>query len=893
MPDRWTDWCRRQVPPEEREALFDPSLADLQLDWAARAGGGPSWLVRTAATLRLAWQCRQVARRGRPVGRSVPRRVSRPPIAIAHVRVALRRLIRQPVFSITAVLTLALGIGANLAVAAFVQSFLLSPIDAPEPDRLFRVVQQTPAGETTEILSWLNYVDARDGAAGVDLAAHGPATALVGPPGEAEERTVELVSGNYFRVLGQVPLAGRLIDERDNVTELSSPVAVLSEAYWRTRFGSDPAVVGRPLLVNGSPLEIVGIAREGFRGTFFAHPIDFWTPVMMQQQVRPRGLTLERRTWGWLRLIGRLSSDTSLEAAQAQLDAVAADVNRRFPPRLDADSFGLSATPAAALSDSDRGLLGPVLATSLAFTILLFVVTCANLAGVMQARMLARRRELAIRQSLGAGRSRVLVEWMAECLLLALAGGALGLVTARGVVGWIGTLRPPEQLVGSLSLAAVADWRLGAYALGLSVLAAGIFGLLPAWRAGRNVPMTTLRDEGITSTGSRAAVRVRRALVVVQLALSGVLLVAAGLLGRSLAHEQAFSPGFETGHLGLLAFDLERQRVPNADRRHLADDVLEQIRRDPEVREAELGFRTPLGFGDDVMGFRLAGHTPSDGRDYFTFDFNLVGRRYFAALGVSFVRGGPWPAILAPDGPPQVVINETMARRFWGDRNPVGDTIEIVGGPHAAIAGVVEDISYYAVGERAIPYVYLPAEVRMPAQFVVHVRTTGDPAPVIGRLARSIGAVDGRLAAFDVMTFEELRRAPLFPARLLVVTAAVFSTLALVLAGTGLYGVVAMSVGQRTREIGVRIALGARPESVLRAVLGEAVALAAAGIALAMAGGYAAAGALGAWLFQVSRFDPAAYGAVAVLLTGLAVAAAWLPARRAARVDPVVALRQS
>ena len=891
MPDRWTAWWRRRVPEPARTLAFDPALADLQRAWRHRPARRFEPARRRCEIVRLVLQCRRLrwtadADRER---RSVIEVLM---LWSPVLRVALRRLRGQPLFTVSAIVTLAVGIGANLAVGAYVYGFLLSPVNAPDAGQLVRVAATSAGSDPEAIVSWPVYQDARDGLRGVDLAAHAFATAQIGGGEGSELRPVELVSGYYFRVLSQVPLAGRLLGEADNVAELAHPVVVLNEAYWRSRFGADPRVVGAALVVNGTPFEVVGVAAPGFGGTYRAHPVDLWAPIMMQQIVRPRGLTVDRRTWGWLQIIGRRGADVTIDLTAQQLAAVAADLDRRFPPGAGRAGAGFHVSDAAALSAGDEALLAPVLAVTLSFTALLFVVTCANLAGVMQARLLARRRELAVRQALGGSRGRVLAEWLVECLALAGAGGLLGLIAARGLLVVVSGLRPPEQLLGNLSLATAFDARVWVSALVLTLLAALIFGVLPAWSAARRPPGAGLRDDARTATGGRAAVRLRRAAVVVQLAASGLLLLCGALLARSLANQQAFDPGFDTARLGLLSIDLARQRVPQADRRALAEAALDRLRRDPDVRHAAYATHVPLGFGQDVFGFRIPGHTPPDDRNVVPIDVGLVSANYFAVLGVPFVAGRAWPADLPADAAPVVVVNETMAARFWAGANPVGDVIEIGSNQPVRIAGVVRDVAYYEVGGDPLPFVYLPAELRVPGAFTLVVRTADDPAPVLGRLAQGLEGVDRRLSPHEALTFEALRRVPLFPARVLAGASWAFGVMAIVLAGVGLYGLVSMSVGSRTREIGVRMTLGAQPDAVLRAVLGEAAALALAGIGIALAGGVLIASLLEAWLFEVSPFDPLSSGLVAVVLFGLALVAAWHPAHRAARVDPSVVLRE-
>ncbi|HET9371108.1 MAG TPA: FtsX-like permease family protein, partial [Vicinamibacterales bacterium] len=672
--------------------------------------------------------------------------------------------------------------------------------------------------------------------------------------------------------------------------ELAHPVAVISDAFWRAGFGGDPSIVGKTIRINGASFEVIGVAPAGFRGTFNAHVIDLWVPVTMQQIARPRGLALDRPGWGWLSMIGRLEGGRSIADATRELGVVAADLDRRFPLR---NKRAFTVTPAAAVAEHDRRNLQPVLVATFAFTALLFVVTCANLTGIMQSRLAARSLELAIRRSLGAGRVRLAWEWMTECVLIALAGGALGVVAARLTAGAIARMNLPTELLGDASFAVPIGPRVVLYALGLSLVAGVLFGAWPAWRASRLAAAVPLKHDSGSTIGGRHRAASRRLLVAVQMALSVVLLVAASLLVTSVGRQQAFDPGFPTDGLAMLTVNLQRQRVEPGSQRALADRALDVVRRQPGVRDADLGFRTPLSFGQDTLGFTIPGYVAGDGRPSVSIDFNAVGARYFETMGMRFVSGGAWDASAAATTI-HAVVNETAARTYFGGADPAGRTIELRGEGPVTIAGVVRDTSYYEIGEAPLPYIYLSAESRLPSPFTIHVRLD-DPAragEVLPRLATALGSADARLSPYDVMTFDELRRVPLFPARMLAGAAGGFGLLALVLTAIGLYGVVSASVAQRTREIGLRLALGARPATVLKGILIEAGWLTLAGAAVGFAGGYLAATSLRSWLFTVSPFDAGAYAAVAVLLAGITLFAAWWPARRAAGIDPISALRE-
>jgi predicted permease len=895
MPDRsrWLTFCRSLAPAELRERVFDPAIHDLRQARALRSGGRPpgvgSRLRDALAVLTIALECRRV-RWSAPDGPVANPATSRASIFWTTwsqaLRQAARRLRREPLFAFVAVATLALGIGANVAVFGFINAYLLAPLPVADPHDLVRVYGRT-SEFSYDVMSYPTYKDIRDGVPGLDLAAHGFASVLVGSGDAVEARPMELVTGNYFRMLRLTPFAGRFVEGSDDGAEGTGAVVVLGESLWRSKYAADRGIIGQTILLNGAPFQVVGIAPARFHGTEGASSIDLWATLSMQQVLRPRGLSLKARGWGWLGTIGRLSPGTTAAALDGMLARVAADIAQRFPAT--SAKLKLVATPASVLERTDRDSVTPVAGLTIAFTALLLVVTCANLAGLMQARAVRRRREMAVRHSLGAGRGRLLSEWLAECVVLAVAGGAVGLLVARLAIFGIAAFKPPVQLTGDLDLAAPFDWRVLLFAAGASLAAAAMFGLWPALRASAAPPTSLLKEDAVTTTGGRRGARMRRVAVLVQVAASAVLLVSAALLSTSLRHLQAFDPGFRTDNVSVASVDLGRLRIPAADQDAFRQRALAAVRSLPGVATVDIAYALPLMPGRDRIGFTIPGHTDANGLTAFSIDENAVGSEYFAAMGMTFVAGGTWnPA----DPAPGIVINETMAKRFWPDRNPVGQTMAIIDKPPVpvTIAGVVRDSAYYQLGERPMSYVFLPAEVVKPKRFAFVVRTsgTGDSLSAIGG---AIASADPRVKPYEMTTFEEARQVPLYPQKMLASAAAIFGTLALVLTGLGLYGVVSTSVGQRTREIGVRMALGARASDVQSGVIGEALVLVAFGAVAGLVGGYALSNGLTKWLFGVTPFDLAIYTAVVAVLAMLAIVAAWAPARRAAKVDPVVALR--
>jgi predicted permease len=889
MGERWIARARQTVPFPTRETCFDPVAADLQWTLASRLTDSGRWrhavwrLWFLIQLWRAAFQCRRL--HASSLARS--ERHAMFESAIRALRHAARRLIRQPRFTVTVACTLALGLGANITVFTFVDAFLLSPLPVPQPDRLLRVAEVRD-GEA-DITSYPNYRDVRDTTAGVlDLAAHVQVEVQVGDIDGGRLATAELVSGNYFRVMRLAPQAGRLLAEHDSQNELAHPYAVISDRYWRQHMGGAANAVGQRLIINGAAFEIVGIAPPGFDGTYVAHQVDLWVPIVMQGWVRPRGLSVERRTWGWLRMIGRIDDAATLERAEQAIERAAAGINREFPPARVSDAVAFAAFPATALSTDDAEGLTPVLAVSFAFTALLFLATCANLTGILQSRLASRAREIAIRQSLGAGRLRLAGEWMAECVLLAMLGGILALAVGIAGTRAVGAMDIPTELVGQVSFSAAMGWRVLAYTFAVSLVGGVLLGAGTAWRAARRTPLTTLKADGGTQVGGANATRGRRLTVVLQVACSAVLLVVAGLLAFSLSRQTAADPGFDADRLGLMSLSLQRQRVPQGEWRALTDRALSAALSTPGVQNVATAMRAPLGLGEDVQSVRIPGYTPPDDRPTVTVDFNTVSASYFDTLGLRFVAGGSWPASVAEA--PAVVINETMAKRFWQDGDALGRAI-VVGSTSGVVAGVVTDSAYYAIGETPRPMLYLPAEFQAGGNFGLFVRTDGDPSAVAANVARTLAAEDVRLTPANVMSFADLRQVPLFPARLLTMTAVAFGAVSLLLTVVGLYGVIAGSVADRSREIGVRLALGAEPWRVQRGVIREALVLALVGLVVGTIASAAVAAAMRDWLFTVSPFDPAVYAIVLALITVVAVASAWWPARAAAAVDPVRVLR--
>jgi predicted permease len=886
MGDRWVAVCARLVPPSLHSTVFEPAVADLLLDYDER-GRGASRLRRAALTVALASAILAAALECRRL--HVAPAVRNRGVALwTDARAAARALRRAPALTTVVVHLLGLGIGVNVVVFSFANTYLLASLPVPDADRLVRVYGRTPTRDL-DVVSYPFYRGVRDAATGLALAAHAEAPVRIGPASSGLESTAELVTGNFFQVMAARPVAGRLIAPADDLVEGAHPVVVIGETLWRAHFNADASLIGRTVLVNGAPFTVIGIAPASFRGAASAYAVsDLWAPLAMHDQIRPRGATRENADWGWLSMIGRLADGPTTAIAEQELATVAANLNRGVAPEY---VTSLDVLPASALPESDRRRAVSVLAVAGGMTALVLIAACANLAGVMQTRVLDRRRELALRRALGAAPSHLIRMLVIEALIVAGVAGAAGLAGGRLAAALIERWRPPAQLIGDMSFHTSLDWRVLVFAVAVTVLCAAAFALLPAMSAARASSSAALKDDGPTSTGGRHGARFRRVAVVVQVSSAIVLLVAGGLMVRSAIALSRVDPGFEPGNLAVFNVDFRRGRVPGDERRRTIEAALDRLRGAAGVQAAGIANAVPLGVEKNRMRIQVPGYVNPDGTTGESIAYAQVGRTYFEAIGIPIRRGAVWTTTTESSAGNVVVINETMARQFWSGRDPVGTRIIVVGRGPATVVAVARDSVYYELGEAPRPFMYIPAETALPESLAVIVRTTTPVRAMLAALAREIALVDERIAPLASTSFDALRQVPLYPSRAFASIALVFGALALLLTAVGLYGVVAGVVGQRTREFGVRLALGARGAQIVGVVLRDALLLAGIGVVAGLAAGRLVSDALGSWLFGVTAVDPATYAAVAGIVVAVTMAAAWIPARRAARIDPVTALR--
>ncbi len=801
------------------------------------------------------------------------------------VRYGARMLAKCPGFTATAILILGLGVGANATIFSWVEALLMKPLPGVAAvDRLVSVHGTTRTRRSIGI-SWPNFTDLRDakpaGIAG--MTAHRGVPINVRTTGEPERAWAELVSADFFDVVGVLAALGRALVPDDDRAPGVSPVVVLSYDYWQRRFGGDPSVVGSPILVNGRPFTIVGVAPEGFRGAMAAVQIDVWVPMMMQEVVMA-GDRLTARGNAWLDVVARLAPGATVAEAQAGLSVAAAQLATAYPDVN--EDYGVALYPLWRDPSSATAIMAPVLGLLVAVVGIVLLIACANLANLLLARGAGRQREVAVRLALGASRRRIVAQLMTESAMLALAGGAAGLAIAAWTSRLAGAFVPPTPL----PIVTEASLSPGVFLFGVT-LALGatiVFGLVPALQASRPELVPSLK-ETLGAIGSRRRAWIRATLVVAQVSLSVVLLVGAGLFVRTLENTQHADVGFDLENGLLASIDLLPAGYDQARGTTFFEALRERVSAVPGVTSAALARDIPLKlWGGSDTSAEIEGYEPAPGEEITVF-YDRVSPGYFETMGIDLL-GGRVLAATDTEGSARVaVINETMAKRYWKGQDPVGKRLRL--GEWATVVGVVRDVTHTTVGAPPVSFVYLPVYQWYRPDTTLVVRTAGDPIAVAGPIREVVRSLDPNLPLFDVQTMAEHRDLAMFIPRLAATLLGAFGVLALLLATVGLYGLLAFAVSQRTPEIGVRVALGAHRGDILRLVVGEGLRLAAIGVALGLAAALVAAPLLASQLVGVSARDGASYAVTSLVLIAAAAVACYLPARRAAGVDPLKALR--
>ncbi len=805
---------------------------------------------------------------------------------VQDLRQALRQLGRSPGFSLAAIACLGLAIGANTAVFSFADFFLLRSLPLSHPDQLVRAHIDWASGLKYGSFS---YPDYRDLAAESPVLSGMVASALqpfhLSTDGRNERIYGELVSGNYFSLLGvEVPL-GRAFASDEASTPGGRPVVVLSDRLWHERFAAAPDVVGRSVTLNGRPFTVIGVAAPGFAGVNTGLRSALFVPITMQPVVSGGGDLLAERGSHWIgAIIGRLQPGASLAQAREALNLAMDGLRQSYPETNTGKSVVLLAESQASLHPMVRGGFAAFIGLMFGIVVLVLLLACANVAGLLLSRAAGRQREVAMRLALGASRGRLVRQLLAESAVLAVLACAAGLAIAEVLLRFLGSYRLPVDLPLYLDLR--LDWKLLGFTAVVAAAAAVLFGLAPALQSSRPALVPALKDGG--GGGSRQ--RLRRALVAGQVALSLVLLIAASLVLESLGNARHLDVGFEAEHQLVAGVDLGLQGYDRARGREFQRTLLERVRALPGVVAAGWAKGVPLSFGSNQTTAIPEGYLTPAGANPPSLDYNVVGEGYFQAMGLPLLAGRGFAATDGADAPPVVVVNEALARKYWGDADPLGKRIHVRDEDHLVI-GLVPTGKYFSLGEAPKPFLYLSAERYYQAAGVLHVRTQGDPTPYLASVRQLVAGLDADLPVSQLKRMSDQLAFVLFPARLAAVVVAAFALLALVLAAVGLYAVVAYWVAQRVPEIGVRMALGAQARDVRRLVVGQMLGLTAAGVSIGLAAGVLLARAATKVLYGVDPASPRGFLAPLALLLAVIVVASFFPAVRATRVSPVQALR--
>jgi predicted permease len=805
---------------------------------------------------------------------------------LQNLRYAGRQMRRNPGFSVVVVVTIALGIGATTAIFSLANALLLRPLPVHEPGRLIGMVEVRESTDDTYACSYARIMEYREGVGEVvRFGAHGFSQLAFQAGDEARVLAGGFVTGDYFDLLGLVPAHGRFIVADEEVSGVPEPVAVISHALWQREFGGDPGVLGTTIRLNSQPVTVVGVAPAGFQGVERGFALDLWVPIPMYAVLNPGSDIYHPNREFWLVGLGRLLPGYDAAAAEAVLSGIALGMEERS--EWARGVVGVRVSPLTGVQPSFVGPLRLFFGLLLAAAGLVLLIACVNVAGMLLAQGTGRRREVAVRLALGAERRRLMGQLLTETTVLFLAGGAAGVLLASWLTRMLSTL--PQRMPGELSMVSLdvgMDARVIAFGLLLAGGTALLFGLAPALRATRPELVSALK-EGLGATARRS--RLRSAFVAGQIALCTLLLVSAGLLVRSLQSALAIDPGMDAHGVVVAAVDIGPHGYDEARGRLFFQQLRERLEARPEVQSVALAGQVPLTFTQNVYSVAIPGHETPEGGQTFSIDLNIVSGGYFGVLRIP-VEGRAFTAADGPDAARVAIVNRTMADRFWPGGDAVGQYVRM-GGAEVEIVGVAADGKYHRLVEDPIPYMYLPFGQSYQANMMVHVRAAGPVAPIPSLMRRELALVDATVPLHAPASLERAVRISLLPQRLAAMVIGSLGALGLLLAAVGLYGVLAFVVGQRTREFGVRMALGAGASHVFRLVFGQAGALVLTGLGVGLVLAFGATRLLSTLLVNVSPTDPATFVLVALVLGAVALLAAYGPARRATRVDPLITLK--
>lgn len=827
---------------------------------------------------------------------------------IKDLRFAFRSLFKHPGFTLIAVITLALGVGANSAIFSLVNATLLQPLPVSQPDQLVYVF----SGNANSVFSYLDYAEMRDRQQVFDgFIAWGGIGASLNSNDQTDQVGGAIVTGNFFEVLGVRAALGRTISPQDDLTPGAHPVTMISHGLWQRRFGGDPNIVGKQLLLNGNTFTVIGVTFPEFGGPQRGVTRDLYVPMMMQATMRPprAGYSgemnpdlLNVRRNRWLFTVGRLKPGVRIEQAQSSLTAIAKQQEEANPETnrnrgVLVSTFNESDNPAM------LGQLSSVAKLLMAVVGLVLLIACANIANLLLARGSARTKEIAIRLAIGATRGRIVRQLLTESVLLSMLGGGFGLLIAWWVGSSLKALPPPAGALPITPLFTI-DLRVLLFTLGLSLLAGIVFGLAPALRVSRPTLVPALKDEVWSAGGRGSLFSLRNILVVTQVALSVVLLIAAGLFLRSLYHARAIEPGFDSQKLVTVPLNINLLRYTKPQGREFYRQALERVETIPGVESASLARVVALSGGSSIRSLAIEGREQSDNQfrsdgagsmptDSQSVAANVVGARYFQTMGIGLLRGRDFNAQDTEERPKVIVVNEALVKKHFPGEEVLGRRLSFNGptGPWREIVGVVRDSKYVTLGEPSTPVTYLPLQQNHETGMTLHVRSVGEPSTIVAAVRNEVQSLEKNLPVSNPAPMNESVNNSLYAARMGAVLIGVFGGLALLLAAIGLYGVMSFAVSRRTRELGIRIALGAQAADIFRLVLRQGLGMVLLGLVIGLGAAAMVTRLLASFLYGISTTDAVTFTIIPVVLGAVALIACYVPARRATKVDPLRALR--
>ena len=810
------------------------------------------------------------------------------------IRQGVRILVKNPVFTLAAAVSLGLAIGANSAIFSMFNSLLWRPLAVESPGRLATVYSRTGDAPFYDAFSWLDYRDYAgdqrvfDGVAAYTVAAF----ALGGTDVQNAMLYGEAVSGNYFQVVKPRLQLGRGFLPEEGQTAGRDPVVVLADRFWRRQFAADRSVIGRNITLNNIAFTVVGVAEPGFHGIYAIYfAPDVWVPVTMLPRMNQANATmLDDRGNRTFRMMGRLRPDVTIDQAAAAMKTISRRLAATYPKtnkELDACVFAeLNTRPEVEIA----GGATTVALIFLAFTTLVLLIACANVANLLLSRAGARQKEIAMRLALGATRGRLIRQLLTESIILSLVAGAFGLVLGYLASRLMATVRVPTDL--PLVFDFHTDLRVVLFTVGMSVLAGVVFGLIPALQASRNDLVTAMK--ATTAEPTRRRFSLSSGLVVTQVAVSLALLVVAGLFLKSITGARTIDPGFRRDRLvlmslnpGLIGYDPARTAT-------FYRVLRDRVKTLPGIESATLAHYVPLDFSSDGGDMVIEGRAAEPGRHSVQSLSSVVDADYFRTLGTRIVEGRAFDERDTATSRSVIIVNQTFARRYWPGQSPIGKRVrfDTQGAPWLHVVGVAVDGKYRQLVESQRDYFFVPYSQNLRPTMTLALLTKGDPAGAIASVRREVAHIDPDMPVFEVKTIDQFMERSYLAPRLSAMLIAPAGILALIIAAVGLYGVMAYSVSRRTRELGIRVAIGAAPGSIVALVMRQGLTLAAAGVVIGLALALAAGRVVSWLLFGVTPTDPGVLIGIPLLLTSVAALATYIPARRALNVDPLVALRQ-